>query len=529
MARTLLPLVASLLLSRFALAAPAVSASAAASDIAPAPIASVSAAASSPAAAASSGAPAASASAALSSGAPAASASAAASTGVPAASASAAARPSQVPSPVNSVIPPSETAPLASDDPNGVLFPPDADIIPVPQRGATGATVIGPQNVAIDRQNPDLLAPPTTDHGSVMNAKWPFSLSHNRLQTGGWARTQNKDQMPIAQTLAGVDMRLEPGAIRELHWHANSEWAFILKGSVQVTAIDTNGRNFLGNVNPGDLWYFPAGMPHSLQATADSPDGAEFILVFDDGGFDEDDTFLLTDWLSHIPKEVIAKNFQTSISAFDNVPDQQLYIFPGGRQLIIPLVYDPRADPVSCILVPPDDNAQPPASPQGKIPNPFTFPLSQVKATQHSGGTVKTIDETMFKAATGISALEVTVEPGAIRELHWHPNADEWTYFINGTGRVTLFATSGTARTFNYEPGDVGFVPRSWGHYVENTGNSTLHFLEIFNSGLAQDVSLSQWLALTPPSLVQQHLALPQDVLNQLSNFKKKAVVVGPQ
>lgn len=78
----------------------------------------------------------------------------------------------------------------------------------------------------------------------------------------------------------------------------------------------------------GDLWYFPPGYPHSIQALNTSVDGAEFLLVFDDGSFNEDNTFLLTDWLAHVPKEVIAKNFGTPISAFDHIPSEELYIFP---------------------------------------------------------------------------------------------------------------------------------------------------------------------------------------------------------
>lgn len=103
--------------------------------------------------------------------------------------------------------------------------------------------------------------------------------------------------------MASVNMRLEAGAIRELHWHKNAEWAYVLKGTTQVSAVDADGRNFLGNVYPGDLWYFPAGVPHSLQATGDDPDGSEFLLVFDTGDFSEDATFLLTDWLAHVPPE----------------------------------------------------------------------------------------------------------------------------------------------------------------------------------------------------------------------------------
>ncbi|RPD75292.1 Bicupin, oxalate decarboxylase/oxidase [Lentinus tigrinus ALCF2SS1-7] len=506
MTRLLLPLIASLLLSGSAIAAPAASASAAASAASSAASASaaqsIAASASSASVAASPASSAVSVSAAVSTDA--ASASAAASTAL--VSPSAGARP-----PASGSAPPlpDTTVALASDDPNDLLWQPDSDIIPTGQRGQLGANVIGPQNVPIDLQNADLLAPPTTDHGEIPNAKWPFSLSHNRLQTGGWAREQNVNAMPIATSIAGVNMRLEAGSIRELHWHKTSEWAFILKGSVQITAVNSDGQNFIGTVNPGDLWFFPAGMPHSLQATAASPDGAEFLLVFPDGGFSEDSTFLLTDWLAHVPKEVIAKNFQTSISAFDHLVDQELYIFPS---------------------TPPPPNEQPPKSPQGTIPDPFTFAFSKVKPTQFSGGTFKPVDSTLFKASTEISAAEVTVEPGAMRELHWHPTQDEWSYFISGQGRVTIHAGTSAARTFDYEAGDVGFVPASMGHYVENTGNTTLHYLEIFNSDRVQDVSLSQWLALTPPELVQKHLDLPQDVLDKLTNnFKTKAVVVGPQ
>ncbi|EMD31304.1 hypothetical protein CERSUDRAFT_163165 [Gelatoporia subvermispora B] len=399
--------------------------------------------------------------------------------------------------------PPSETVALASDDPNEALWNENTTIIPEAIRGSLGATVIGPQNVDIDRQNADLLAPPSTDAGTVANAKWPFGLSHNRLQTGGWARQQNTDTLPIATSMAGVNMRLEAGAIRELHWHLTAEWAFVLKGSVQLTAVNMDGQNFLDTVGPGDLWYFPPGIPHSLQATNDSADGAEFLLVFDNGAFSEDDTLLLTDWMAHVPKEVIAKNFGTTISAFDNIPGQQLYIFPS---------------------VPPADDTPVPDSPQGQVQNPFTFKLSQTSPRQLAGGTVKIVDSRNFTVATAISAAEVTVEPGGLR--FWHPTQDEWTYYISGEGRVTVFAAQGNARTFNYEAGDVGFVPASFGHFVENIGNDTLHFLEISNSNLFQDVSLNQWLALTPPELVKAHLGLSDETISHFS--KTKQIVVGP-
>ncbi|EKM56991.1 uncharacterized protein PHACADRAFT_142065 [Phanerochaete carnosa HHB-10118-sp] len=427
--------------------------------------------------------------------------------GAPAGSSALASAPTSSSTPSASVTAPAatETVPYASDNANTIMWGPGWNGQPEAIRGSLGASVIGPQNVPLDLQNPDMLAPPTTDAGTVGNAKWPFSLSHNRLQTGGWARQQNLDVLPIATNMAGVNMRLEVGAIRELHWHKTGEWAYMLQGSVQVTAVNQNGQNFVSTINQGDLWYFPAGIPHSIQATNANSNGAEFLLVFDDGTFSEDDTFLLTDWLAHVPKDVLAKNFQTSMSTFDTIPGQELYIFPGS---------------------PPGSDSDAPTSPQGTVPNPFTFKMSEMNATQLQGGSVKIVDSTNFPASVTIAAAEVTVEPGAMRELHWHPTQDEWSFFIEGNARVSLFAAQSSARTFDFQGGDVGYVPASYGHYVENTGNTTLRYLEVFKTSVFQDVSLSQWLALTPAAMVKATLNLDDEALTLFS--KTKPVVVGP-
>src|SRR3982074_2192449 len=147
------------------------------------------------------------------------------------------------------------------------------------------------------------------------------------------------------QEHSGVNMRLNAGGIRELHWHKAAEWAYLLYGTARITAIDAPGHNFVDDVGVGDLWYFASGVPHSIQGL--NPDGCEFLLVFDDGEFDEDNTFLLSDWFKHTPREVLSKNFGVSGSSFAHVPDpSELYIFaapvpgplssdriPGGTQV----------------------------------------------------------------------------------------------------------------------------------------------------------------------------------------------------
>ncbi|EJT98234.1 oxalate oxidase [Dacryopinax primogenitus] len=404
------------------------------------------------------------------------------------------------------------TGAYASDDPNDSYYDLFQEETPEAVRtrvglGPLGADILGPQNIPMEEQYPDLLAPPSTDAGTVLNSKWSFSQSHNRLQSGGWARQQTETDMPIATTMAGVNMRLTAGSIREMHWHTAAEWSYMLAGSARITAINADGRNYIQDIYPGDLWYFPAGIPHSIQALNDTnPEGCEFLLVFDNGAFSEDSTFMLSDWLAHTPKEVLAKNFHTDISMFNHIPENALYIFPAPV---------PPSIEVDCELA---------DGPTGTTPSPYAFHLSQIPGTPLEGGSVKVVDSRTFTVSTTISAAEVTVNAGGLRELHWHPTQPEWTFFIEGEARITSFASSASARTFTYQAGDIAYIPPSYGHYVENIGNSTLKFLEIFNSPYYQDISLTQWLALTPPEMVSAHLQLPIDFVMSLN--KTKAVVV---
>jgi oxalate decarboxylase len=212
--------------------------------------------------------------------------------------------------------------------------------IPQPKRGTAGSTDPGPRNVELDRQNPDVFVPPPTDAGTVPNLKFSFSMAHNRLEEGGWAREVTRRELPIATEMAGVDMRLEPGAYRELHWHKQSEWAYVLDGSCRISAVDQEGRRFLDDVRKGDLWFFPKGVPHHIQAL---DEGVEFLLVFDDGAFSENSTFLMSDWFAHTPKDVLAKNFGWTLQDLDDIPEREKYIFRG--QVPPPLESDKVVSP----------------------------------------------------------------------------------------------------------------------------------------------------------------------------------------
>jgi oxalate decarboxylase len=184
----------------------------------------------------------------------------------------------------------------------------------------------GPANPMLDGQNPDSMWPPSTDSKSlVQNFKYPFSFANKRTYESGWSREVTVRELPVSKTLAGVNMRLTAGGFRELHWHTAGEWAIMLYGNARITAIDLDGKSFVGDVGKNDLWFFPSGIPHSIQGL--NPDGCEFMLVFDDGNFSESETVLLSDAMAHLPPEVLAKNFAVSQEAFKNVPKEELFIF----------------------------------------------------------------------------------------------------------------------------------------------------------------------------------------------------------
>src|SRR6266404_4661716 len=374
---------------------------------------------------------------------------------------------------------------------------------PQPIRGDAGASVIGPRNPSREAQNRDVILSPSTDHGTLGNLRWSFADSHMHLSPGGWGRQTTIRELPTSPEIAGVNMRLKPGGVREMHWHQAAEWAYMLKGRARITAIDQDGHAFQDDVGEGDLWYFAAGIPHSIQGLEGG--GCEFLLVFDDGNFSEEETFLLSDWIAHTPKEILAKNFGVPVSAFDRIPTKDLWIFQA--EVPGPLAADRVAG-------------------AGPVPLTYSHRMLAQEPLRMKGGTVRITDSSLFKISKTIAAALVEVEPGGMRELHWHPNVDEWQYYISGQARMSVFASQNNARTFDFQAGDVGAVPFPMGHYIENIGTTTLRFLELFRSDYFADISLAQWLAFTPRELVKAHLKIDESVLSKVSK-QKTPVVAG--
>ena len=331
---------------------------------------------------------------------------------------------------------------------------------------------------------------------------YSFELSHRRIQEGGWTRQVTQSDLPDSKDLAGVNMRLTAGSYRELHWHTANEWAYMLYGSARITLMNPDGTIFIDDVQEGDLWYFPAGFPHSIQGLG--PDGCEFLLVFDEGHFSEYQTFLISDWIAHTPADLLGKNFHLSQSAVSKLPKEEEYIFPGT--VPGPLEDDRRAVGGKAV--------------ESKMS--YSFHMRSMKPSfEDAGGSARIVDSSVFAASTAIAAALVILKPGAIRELHWHPNAAEWQYWLKGSGRMTVFASAGKARTMSFHANDVGFVPAVAGHFIENTGTEDVVFLEMFKSREFIDVSLNQWIRRLPVQMVEEHLHLDAGEIGKIPDAKE--------
>ena len=120
---------------------------------------------------------------------------------------------------------------------------------------------------------------PSADHLPVIPRrtgdamKFTASLDGGPIKatSGGWARDITTRGLPIATGIAGAHLYLNAGGIREMHWHDSAEWAYILAGHCQVTVVDPEGETEVANYGPGDLWYFPKGHSHAIQALGSEP------------------------------------------------------------------------------------------------------------------------------------------------------------------------------------------------------------------------------------------------------------------
>ncbi|AZB72217.1 cupin domain-containing protein [Synechococcus elongatus] len=327
---------------------------------------------------------------------------------------------------------------------------------------------------------------------------YPFSKTSLVDYDGGVTKQVGTYNFPVSKGMAGVYMTLEPGAIRELHWHANAaEWAYVIEGRTRITLTNPEGEVQIADVEAGGLWYFPRGWGHSIEGIG--PGTAKFLLVFNDGTFSEGATFSITDWLSHTPIAWVQQNFGWSQSEVEKLPKKQVYI---SR-------YSPQLQPLN------QTQSRNPNTP--KIAIPYTHNLlAEQPRTKQDDSSLRLASAKEFPASFNMAGAILRLEPGAMRQLHWHPNADEWQYVLNGSMDLAVFASEGKASMSRLQKGDVGYVPKGYGHALRNSSDQPLEVLIVFNDGNYQSIDLNDWIASNPNSVLENVFQISPQLLEKM-------------
>lgn len=329
----------------------------------------------------------------------------------------------------------------------------------------------------------------------IANFKYDLEKQTHWVGPGGSAKEATVEEFPVSESMAGVSMRLDPGAIRELHWHTlAAEWAYMIEGKVRTTVIMPTGQAEQTDFVVGDTWYFPRGHGHVLQNIGNTP--AHFLLVFDNGHFSEFGTFDVSDWISTTPPRILARNLNLPEAAFAQFPKKQLYIGPGR---VPPAVEDFRNKDLQWF----------------QATHKYRLDLQPPKTFE--GGREHIVSMKEFPIQSTVTAVKMVLQPGGLREMHWHPHADEWQYYLKGRSRVRVFGSHGRWKEDEFGPGQVCFVKQGYGHYVEQLGDEPTEILVLFNHPEFQEISLSNWLGGNPVSILETNFpGVSRDMIDKL-------------
>jgi oxalate decarboxylase len=230
-----------------------------------------------------------------------------------------------------------------------------------------------------------------------------------------------------------------------------------------------------------------------LECLGDEP--CHFVLIFDNGYFSEFGTFSITDWIGGTPKPLVAKNLGVPESALAGFPTKEVYFAQGA-------------------VAPAKQSTPLQGWKQSPVTHKFKL-LGQQPHRIYKGGREWRVDSTNFPISKTVTGVILDLEPEALRELHWHPTADEWQYVFEGNIRVTMFGSHSRHRIEILGYGDVAYIPQGYGHSIENVGDKKCRVLIGFNSGVYETIDLSQWIAGNSLDVLATNFTKPASLLEK--------------
>jgi oxalate decarboxylase len=326
-------------------------------------------------------------------------------------------------------------------------------------------------------QGPETAAPTTTLPPSLPPFVYRLEASEPTVYAGGTLRTATRANIPALSGLAVYSEVIEPGALRELHWHANAhELNVCLSGEGVVGILTGTGEKVTFPIRAGSVTSVPLGYAHYLRNTGSDP--LRLVLAF---SHEEPDRLDMSAVLPWFPGEIINQAVAGSSAGLPFLPLR-------GDLAIVP-VAPPSGDP-------------PDAGP------PFSVNVDQLAVSTYAGGTARPVRAANLPALQDLTVFFLTIDAYGLREPHWHTNASELNYCVAGTAQIGLVAPNGGAQTFVVGPGDVAYLPANWFHYIASIGDEPLDLLIFFGNAAPDHIDLSQMTDYFPPEVLAASFGL---------------------
>ncbi|MDQ6723417.1 MAG: cupin domain-containing protein [Thermoproteota archaeon] len=366
-----------------------------------------------------------------------------------------------------------------------------------------------------------------TSSSSFHSSVHVFHLDSTTPQFSNSAGSQTiaaSNNFPI---LAGWGMatfliRLKENGVLEPHWHPNSaELSYCIKGRARMTLFpsNTDADSFTVNtftVEPGELVFVPQGFMHNIENI--SNEEAKFIIAHSN---EQPTTIGISGSVGSMPNRVMNKTFginppNTFFNGFNNNSTNDIIT---GLKKTTPFTTNNNNNntPKSGINIP-------------NMPNSYKFNVEGIPPQiQTPGGTVAKANTNSFPILNGsnLSLFTLIVKPNGVREPHWHPNASELGYVLDGLARLIVLNPGGTVDTFEVGPGDIYFVPKGFFHYIENLdSNKNMHFAIFFGSDTPGDIGISGSLSAYSNEVLSAVFNLDSSYFNKLPRVSQDVLVV---
>lgn len=304
---------------------------------------------------------------------------------------------------------------------------------------------------------------------------------------------------PFMHTMALATITLKKGGVREPHWHPNAdEMTYCVSGKALITMFSPGNNHDTFTLSAGEVVYFPRGFIHHIENINPSETGeSSFILAYDHHSPEDLD---LSQSIGSMSTHVLASTFSSSKKIFQTLKRGTTDTFISRRKTI---------------------------ETSTSIHNHNKFNLEKIHPQiETKGGLARIANKTNFPALEHLALFSLRIAKKGVREPHWHPNATELNFVVQGKARLTILSPSGEIDTFELLPGQGSIIPAGYFHHIENIGPKELHMTVFFNNAIPDDIGLSGAVSAYSKETLASLFGVEPEFLSQLHEFNEDRMIV---